>query len=158
MVEQIEITLAIGGLTPVQRGTLEASKNHLERQAKRIEELEAAVERQESELIAIRKGQTVTLPRAGGGFEQYDLSPVMKESALRDKLIDLGWRTPEQSAELRAENAELRERIERECVWVPHIWEGWRESDCGLTAIASEVEEWTCCPYCGGKIVEKSDE
>ena len=43
MVDQIEITLAVGGLTPVQKATLEASKNHLVRQAKRIEELEAAL-------------------------------------------------------------------------------------------------------------------
>ena len=45
MVDQIEITLAVGGLTPVQKATLEASKNHLVRQAKRIAELEAERER-----------------------------------------------------------------------------------------------------------------
>lgn len=41
----------------------------------------------EAQLDAIRKGHTKTV--------EYDLSPAMVESALRNKLIELGWTPPQ---------------------------------------------------------------
>jgi hypothetical protein len=44
------------------------------------------IDKLEAELKAIRSGQTVTV--------EYNLSPAMKESAIHNKLIELGWTPP----------------------------------------------------------------
>ena len=41
----------------------------------------------QAELKAIHSGQTVAV--------EYNLSPAMKEGAIRNKLIELGWTPPE---------------------------------------------------------------
>jgi hypothetical protein len=45
------------------------------------------IEKLEAELKALRSGQTVAV--------EYNLSPAMKEGAIRNKLIELGWTPPE---------------------------------------------------------------
>ena len=52
----------------------------------KIAELKLTIAELQRELKAIRANQTVTV--------EYDLSPAMTESALRDKLIELGWTPP----------------------------------------------------------------
>ena len=64
----------------------------LEEAADRIEQLEA-------ELRDIRAGHTVTT--------EFNLAPTMKEGAIRDKLVELGWGTPERIAELEAALREI---------------------------------------------------
>jgi hypothetical protein len=51
-----------------------------------VAELQAEVDELNRQLMAIRKGHTKTV--------EFDLSPAAKESALRDKLIELGWTPP----------------------------------------------------------------
>jgi hypothetical protein len=53
---------------------------------KRIAELEALLNMALKDLHDIRAGHTVTV--------EYDMSPVMTESKLRDKLVELGWTPP----------------------------------------------------------------
>jgi len=52
-----------------------------------VEELQAQLCESEDSLMKIRAGHTKTV--------EYDLSPAMVESRLRDKLIELGWTAPE---------------------------------------------------------------
>lgn len=60
----------------------------------REEALDAEMQRMARTLIAIRAGHTLTLPAGFGKTVEYDLSPAMVESALRAKLIELGWTPP----------------------------------------------------------------
>ncbi len=67
---------------------LEAAETQLKSIAETNRIAALAVGELEGELQAIRKGHTKTV--------EYDLSPAMVESELRDKLIELGWKPPDQ--------------------------------------------------------------
>lgn len=41
-----------------------------------------------------KMGMTVTVPRRDGGYTIYDLSPAFDETAVRNKLTELGWTPP----------------------------------------------------------------
>jgi len=53
----------------------------------------AKVESLQAELMALQKNHVIAFPDRVGTV-LYDLSPAMKESAIRDKLIELGWIPP----------------------------------------------------------------
>lgn len=54
-----------------------------------VRSMQAEMDRMTDRLMALSKGETVRV--------EYDLSPAMHESAVRSKLIELGWTPPSSS-------------------------------------------------------------
>jgi len=79
--------------------------SQIQRMAVIIDKKDERIAELEAELRAIKSGHTVTT--------EFNIAPAMKEGAIRDKLVELGWGTPERLKKLEAENRRLKATIKR---------------------------------------------